>query len=114
MAEEKSRTRVSDAEFHLDTDAFDAVITSTQELAQLLADMKNDLDGLKDDLMFSWAGEGRNSFEKKYRILSQQFGDLRDEVREISEGLIDMEQAYIQADTDLAKSMEGKDSRYGG
>ena len=68
----------------------------------------------KDDLMFSWAGEGRNSFEKKYRILSQQFGDLRDEVREISEGLIDMEQAYIQADTDLAKSMEGKDSRYGG
>lgn len=32
--------------------------------------------------MFSWAGAGRDMFEKKYRVLSQQFGDLSDDLRD--------------------------------
>ncbi|HIR00329.1 MAG TPA: WXG100 family type VII secretion target [Candidatus Scybalocola faecavium] len=112
MADGVSGGRVSGEVFHLDTKSFDQVITSTQDLADLLGDLKNNMDRMKDNLMFSWAGDGRNTFEKKYRLLSQQFGDLRDEVREISQGLIEMEEAYIQADTDLAKALDGKDSRY--
>ena len=37
--------------------------------------------------MFSWAGAGRDMFEKKYRVLSQQFGDLSDDLRDISESI---------------------------
>jgi len=51
-------------------------------------------------------------FEKKYRVLSQQFGDLSDDLRDISESIYQMEQEYIQADTDLAKALDGSDNRY--
>lgn len=105
-------TRVSGEEFSLDTSNFASVISKADSLADKMGELKNDLDNLKNNLMFTWAGKGRNTFEKKYRLLSQQFGDLKEDLREIAEGLKEMEQEYIQADTDLAKALDGKDSRY--
>ena len=105
-------TKVSAQEFSLDTSNFDFVVKLSRDLAEKMAELRNDLDGVKSNLMFVWSGDGRNTFEKKYRLLSQQFGDLKDDLREISEGLLKMEEEYIQADTDLSKSLDGKDSRY--
>lgn len=105
-------TPVSNEEFSLDTSNFQTVIEKSKNLANKMGDLKNELDGLKNNLMFSWAGKGRNTFEKKYRLLSQQFGDLKDDLMEISESLLSMQEQYIQADTDLAKALDGKDSRY--
>ncbi len=105
-------SRVSASEFSLDTSSFDSVVELSRSLSEKMGDLKNDLDNLKNNLMFSWAGDGRNAFEKKYRLLSQQFGDLRDDLRSISEGLLKIEEEYIQADTDLAKALDGEDSRY--
>lgn len=104
--------RVSDKEFELDTSSFDMVINSCKSLADKMSGLKNDLDDMRNELMFSWAGEGRNTFEKKYRILSQQFKDIKDDLYDISENLLSMEEQYIQADTDLAKALDGKDTRY--
>ena len=103
--------RVSDEQFSLDTSSFDEAAKKCKDLSEKMSSLKNSLDGQKANLMFSWVGEGRNMFEKKYRILSQQFGDLSDDLREISESIYEMEQAYIQADTELAKAMEGVDNR---
>ncbi len=104
--------RVSQDDFMLDTRSFDEAARLCKSLAEKMSNLKNDMDGMKTNLMFSWAGEGRNMFEKKYRILSQQFGDLSDDLRDISESIYSMEQEYVQADTDLAKALEGKDSRF--
>lgn len=104
--------RVSDEEFKLDISNFDSVIEKARSLADRMGELKNELDGMKSNLMFKWVGMGRNTFEKKYRLLSQQFGDLRDDLREISENLYLIEESYIQADTDLAKTLAGKDSRF--
>lgn len=104
--------RISADEFSLDTSNFADVISKADSLADKMAELKNDLDNLKNNLMFTWAGKGRNTFEKKYRLLSQQFGDLKEDLREIAEGLKEMEQDYIQADTDLAKSLDGTSKRY--
>lgn len=106
------QTRVSDEEFNLDTSNFASVISKADDLADKMAELKNDLDGLSKNLMFSWAGKGRNTFEKKYRLLSQQFGDLKEDLREIAEALKSMEQEYIQGDIELAKALDGVDSRF--
>lgn len=98
--------------FSLDTSNFDEVITKARTLAEKMGELKNDMDGLKSNLMFTWAGKGRNTFEKKYRLLSQQFGDLKDDLFEISESLLEIQEKYIQADTDAAKALDGKTSRY--
>lgn len=105
-------TRVSADEFSLDTSGFAGFISKADGLADKMAELKNELDSLKNELMFSWAGKGRNTFEKKYRLLSQQFGDLREDLRDIAEGLKEMEQEYIQADVDLSKALDGEDSRF--
>lgn len=98
--------------FSLDTSNFDEVITKARTLAEKMGELKNDMDGLKSNLMFTWAGKGRNTFEKKYWLLSQQFGDLKDDLFEISESLLEIQEKYIQADTDAAKALDGKTSRY--
>lgn len=98
--------------FSLDTSNFDAVIEKARKLAEKMATLRNEMDGLKSNLMFSWAGNGRNTFEKKYRLFSQQFGDLKDDLYEIAESLLEIEEKYIQADTDAAKALDGKTSRY--
>lgn len=98
--------------FSLDTSNFDAVIEKARTLADKMATLRNEMDGLKSNLMFSWAGNGRNTFEKKYRLFSQQFGDLKDDLYEIAESLLEIEEKYIQADTDAAKALDGKTSRY--
>lgn len=107
-----SDTRVSSEEFYLDTASFDEAASLCKKLAEKMTSLKNDMDGIKSNLLFSWAGEGRDTFEKKYRVLSQQFGDLSDDLRDISESIYGMEQEYIQADTDLAKALEGINKRY--
>ena len=104
--------RVSESEFYLDTASFDEAAKLCKDLAEKMTSLKNTMDGKKLNLMFSWAGEGRDMFEKKYRVLSQQFGDLSDDLRDISESIYKMEQEYIQADTDFAKALDGSDNRY--
>jgi WXG100 family type VII secretion target len=105
-------TRASNAEFYLDTASFDEAAKLCKDLSNKMTSVKNDMDGKKSNLLFSWAGAGRDMFEKKYRVLSQQFGDLSDDLRDISESIYEMEQEYIQADTDLAKALDGVENRY--
>ncbi len=105
-------SRVSDQEFKLDTSSFDEVAKACKDLAEKMESLKQEMDDYKTRLMFSWAGEGRNMFEKKYRVLAQQFGDLSDSLRDMSEEIYSKEQAYIQADTDSAKALEGVTNRY--
>lgn len=104
--------RVSNEEFKLDISNFNNVVNLSRSLSEKMGDLKNNLDNLKINLMSSWVGDGRNAFEKKYRLLSQQFGDLRDDLRSISEELLKIEEEYIQADTELAKALDGKTNRY--
>ena len=98
--------------FSLDTSNFDAVIEKARTLADEMSTLRNEMDGIKSNLMFSWAGNGRNTFEKKYRLFSQQFGDLKDDLYEIAESLLEIEEKYIQADTNAAKALDGRTSRY--
>ena len=104
--------RVSQDEFEFDTVRFRIVINNADALADKMNELKKELDNLNSKLMFTWSGEGRNTFEKKYRLLSQQLGDMKEDLREIAEELKTAEQAYIQYDVDLAKAIDGKDSRF--
>lgn len=93
--------------FKLDTTNMNTALTKCKILAERMQSLKNDLDGMKLDLVEDWVGEGRKAYEKKYRLLSQQLGDIGDSMWEIYEKLQAAEEAYIQNDVNVAKSMEG-------
>lgn len=90
-------------------------MAKTAEQCKTVADKMNalraELRESKDALLFTWAGEGRNEFEKQFRLLDQQFSDIVDDTMNMYEEILSKEEAYIQADTDAAKQLEGADTK---
>lgn len=104
-------SQVSDSEFKLDTTNFADVYQAARTLAKTMTQYKEEIDEKKDSLMDTWTGKGRDAFEKKYNLISRQFVDLSDEMNEIAESIGAASDTYRQADTDLAKSLDGKSAR---
>lgn len=109
---DNTKVPVSTYDFKLDTGCFNDFITHSKNLAQQLSDLKSTIDGAKDVLMFSWAGEGRNMFEKKYYMLSIKLGDVANNLYDMADELIEWEQQYIDQDMASAKARDGKTKRY--
>ena len=103
---------VTQAEFKLDTKRMNDAIEKCEELVKTMRDLRSELEKTKNDLLFSWAGYGRNECEKKYRILNQQFTDMIDDTWAMYEDLKTAEEAYIQADVNYQKTLEGVDRKF--
>ena len=98
----------TDMAFELDTSFMDEAASSCQDLAEKMKTLKYDLEREKETLMWSWSGEGRNEFEKQFRRMLQQLSDVTESLWEMGEQILEAEEAYIQADTNAAKQLEGK------
>ena len=94
-------------DFTLDTSNMDETAKKCTELATTMRDLKWRLYTARDSLMEKWKGEGATAFSKKFQVLCQRLGDLTDDLHNMSESILDAEESYIQADMDLAKSMDG-------
>lgn len=99
-------------DFKLNTEKFSAAAHTAKELAEKLEDVHKECDKNIDTAYFSWAGKGRNEFEKKYHIFEQQFTDLKNSLWDIYESIVAAESSYIQGDVDSAKQLDGKTERY--
>lgn len=99
-------------DFALSTKNFEDVIRQTDNLADRMDEVKRSLENKKNALMDCWAGLGRNTYEKKFHLLVLQLEDLASNLHEIADGMVKAEEAYIQADTDLAKTLDGTTNRY--
>lgn len=106
------RGGVSQAEFELDTKKMSSAAEQCKKLAEKMRDLRSDLEKTKNDLLFSWAGYGRNEFEKQYRILNQQFSDIIEDTWDMYEKLIAAEESYIEADVEAQKAIDGVDRKF--
>ncbi len=105
-------TPVSDVEFRLDTKNFNTLIEKSKKLAEMMRELKQNLDKEKNTLIAEWVGEGSKSFQNKYRQLTQQLSDLGDELFEISDKVAYDYEQYMLWDTETSKNLDGIDSRY--
>ncbi len=104
-------TRDNLDDFTLKTESMGEAAKQCKEMAEKMRGLKGDLVSAKDSLLSVWVGDGRNAFEKQFRLLLQQFSDIIDDTWDMYEEIIREEGEYIQADTDAAKKLDGKDSR---
>lgn len=102
----------NESDFELDTSNMADTAENCKKLYEQLQNLRNELESTKNKLLSTWAGEGRNEFEKQYRLLNQQFTDIIDDTKDMYEKIIAAEEAYIQADTDAAKLQEGVDRKF--
>lgn len=94
-------------DFELNTESMDAAAKSCQDLGDKMKTLKDDLVSAETALLSCWYGRGRNAFEKQFRLLKSQLGDITDTLMETGEKILTAEQSYIQADTDAAKQLDG-------
>ena len=97
--------------FSLDTSSMQDIIVSSKSLAEQMSELKNDLVAIETDLLFHWVGAGRNTFEKQFHLLTNEFADINEDIWDIYEALVAAEGEYLQADVDIAKSEEGVQNR---
>jgi len=99
--------------FYLDTKNMDAVIDQVQKTAELMESIKQNYRHEVTDLTANWIGKSRTMFDKKSAQLIQTLTDVSESFFEIGEDLLKASEAYMQADTNAAKAMDGvQDNRY--
>lgn len=98
--------------FYLDTSNMNTIIGHTKRLAEEMETLKADLNIEMADVAVDWLGKGGTMFEKKYKLLLQQMKDMSQSIYDLSERLITSAEAYMQADVDMSKAMDGTTNRY--
>jgi len=98
--------------FELDTKNMGATAEQCKSIADHMRSLRTELGRVRDDLLTSWVGKGRNEFEKQFRLLDQQFSDIIDDTLDTYEAILKAEEDYIQVDTEMAKQAEGVDRKF--
>ena len=99
-------------DFKLDTSAFANSANATKKLAEKLDEVIEKTDNAVDALFDSWAGQGRNAFEKKYHIFERQISDIRTGLWDLYEDIVEAEEKYIETDLKSEKGIDGVFSDY--
>lgn len=100
------------ASFYLDTKNMDAIIAKVQSIAKTMESSKQDYQQKILNLTIHWEGDSRVMFDKKSAQLLRTLTDVSQSFFEIGEDLLEASEAYMQADTNLAKTKDGSQSRY--
>jgi len=84
--------------FILDTKNMSAVADMCKALYEKMQSLERELKSSRDVLMEEWAGKGAKEFSRQFELLSRQFGDIKEGLRETRESIVNSEDAYIEAD----------------
>lgn len=93
--------------FYLDMEHMDSVIADVQQLAQRTESLRGEFQKTLTDVTYGWYGESRTTFDKKAHMLMQQITDISQALFDVGESLLNASKAYMEADTELAKSIDG-------
>lgn len=99
-------------EFKLNTKPFADAANATKRLAEALDGSIETTDNAINALYSTWAGKGRNSFEKKYKIFEHQISDIRKGIWDLYDDIVTSEEDFIQTDLDAAKQLDGVNQDY--
>lgn len=98
--------------FYLDTRNMDAIITQVQKIAETMQTAKENYRKSLTSHTAHWDGKSKNMFDKKSAQLLRTLTDLSQSFYDIGEDLLEASEAYMEADTINAKTLDGKQDRF--
>lgn len=101
-------------DFYLDTRNMDAIITQVQKIAEIMETTKENYRKTITSLTVNWDGKSRNMFDKKSAQLLRTLTDISQSFYGIGEELLAASQAYMEVDTQNAKTLDGNQNRFYG
>ena len=99
-------------DFYLDTRNMDAIITQVQKIAEIMETTKENYRKTITSLTVNWDGKSRNMFDKKSAQLLRTLTDNSQSFYDIGEELLAASQAYMEVDTQNAKTLDGNQNRF--
>ena len=99
-------------DFYLDTRNMDAIITQVQKIAEVMETTKENYRKTITSLTVNWDGKSRNMFDKKSAQLLRTLTDISQSFYDIGEELLAASQAYMEVDTQNAKTLDGNQNRF--
>lgn len=99
-------------DFCLDTRNMDAIITQVQKIAEIMETTKENYRKTITSLTVNWDGKSRNMFDKKSAQLLRTLTDISQSFYDIGEELLAASQAYMEVDTQNAKTLDGNQNRF--
>lgn len=99
-------------DFYLDTRNMDAIITQVQKIAGIMETTKENYRKTITSLTVNWDGKSRNMFDKKSAQLLRTLTDISQSFYDIGEELLAASQAYMEVDTQNAKTLDGNQNRF--
>lgn len=99
-------------DFYLDTRNMDAIITQVQKIAEIMETTKENYRETITSLTVNWDGKSRNMFDKKSAQLLRTLTDISQSFYDIGEELLAASQAYMEVDTQNAKTLDGNQNRF--
>lgn len=99
-------------DFYLDTRNMDAIITQVQKIAEIMETTKENYRKTITPLTVNWDGKSRNMFDKKSAQLLRTLTDISQSFYDIGEELLAASQAYMEVDTQNAKTLDGNQNRF--
>jgi WXG100 family type VII secretion target len=91
---------------HVDANVMNTVALEFSSQIKVLEDKKKEVQTATETLLNSWQGEGKDCFEKQYRLLFGQLADITESLYNIYDDLVESGKSYVDADEQLKKSME--------
>ena len=99
-------------DFYLDTRNIDAIITQVQKISEIMETTKENYRKTITSLTVNWDGKSRNMFDKKSAQLLRTLTDISQSFYDIGEELLAASQAYMEVDTQNAKTLDGNQNRF--
>ncbi|WP_346894402.1 WXG100 family type VII secretion target [Clostridium sp. UBA7503] len=90
---------------YLDTERMSETVQTFKNEISNFEKTKLDIERATNDLLKDWVGKGRNSFEKKYKLLYGQLKDIEESLEEFYEALVESQSSYYDADEEFAKKI---------
>lgn len=98
--------------FHLETRYMDTIIGQVQDLAHEMEESRELFSKQLQRTTEGWSGKARVEFDKKAHMLAGELTDISQSLYDIGDSLLDASEAYMEADTELSKALDGVTNRY--
>lgn len=92
----------------LDTQKMADAAVNLKTQVEKFQDSRNRIDQINTELLSTWIGKSRNSYEIQYALLKRNLKDIEDALYDFYDGIVESEGSYMEADEKVAKAIVDK------
>jgi len=89
----------------LDTEIMRISMLDIRDNVKKFQDCRNQIEKITSELLSTWAGKARNSYEIQYNLLTRKLKDIEDALYDFYDDMVESAELYIEADEEIAKNI---------